>query len=211
MHFLGREWRISRRSATLPLAVAAYGDSAQAIGLSRYLAEHTPSLTGTRKETVLFNLANLLVEQSVDGPPLSPAEQEALTTEVMALIGQCEQLRKVDESAFVDLEGLLIVAASNDPAEIRKAIEQLQKGRDNCLPEDREYAEACFESERPGGVAAPSRGGAANPDGPQNARDHGLRSNGGRQNGARHGNLRVSCARWGTDPPQIAVPRPFHK
>jgi ppGpp synthetase/RelA/SpoT-type nucleotidyltranferase len=131
--------------ATLPLAVAAYGDWAKAIELSRYLAEHTPNLTGVRKETVLFNLANLLVEQSVDGPPLSPAEQETLKTEVIGLIGQCEQLREADESAFVDLEGLLIVAASNDSVEIRKAIDQLQKGRDNCPPEDREYAEACFE------------------------------------------------------------------
>lgn len=131
--------------ATLPLAVAAYGDSAKAIELSRYLAEHTPSLIGVRMETVLFNLANLLVEQSVDGPPLSPTEQEALKTEVTGLIRQCEQLRQVDESAFIDLEGLLIVAASNDAAEIRTAINQLHMGRDNCPPEDREYAEACFE------------------------------------------------------------------
>lgn len=131
--------------ATLPLAVAAYGDSAKAIELSRYLAEHTPNLTGTHRETVLFNLANLLVEQSVGGPPLNSAEQEALKTEVTTLIGECERLRKADESAFVDLEGLLTVAASTDAVEIRKAIDQLQKGRDDCRPEDREYAEACFE------------------------------------------------------------------
>lgn len=126
-----------------PLILYACGDLDGAIKAAEDLSQSS-SLAGRERQALLFNLANHLVEKAYFSPPLTETDRTDLERKIRGLIDASELLREEDPTPFHDAEGMFTVAFSQDPIEIRNAIDLIQKGREN-VPYDQEAADAYYE------------------------------------------------------------------
>ncbi|SUB01948.1 Region found in RelA / SpoT proteins [Pannonibacter phragmitetus] len=127
-----------------PLACSAFGDLDRAIDISRLILKRFHMLSDHCNRVVKWNLANFIVERQYFLPEISPTVNDT-KSEVESLVAECEPLRTLDPSCFFDFEGMMIVAFSNDPLEIKKAIKLIEKGTEVVQENDMELAEAFLE------------------------------------------------------------------
>jgi ppGpp synthetase/RelA/SpoT-type nucleotidyltranferase len=127
----------------IALGLSACGDLEGAISISEYILESFTTLQPTERGMVQFNLANFLVEQAAFEP--TDPDPAALRARVNTLLAECDHIERADPSAFHDIRGMLEVAASTDPAVIRRAIGLIERGLHEAAPADREIAEIYFE------------------------------------------------------------------
>jgi ppGpp synthetase/RelA/SpoT-type nucleotidyltranferase len=129
---------------TIPLAMDTYGNLEGAIESSRFLL-NLEEIGEEARLLIRFNLANFLIERACLSSPKSNHERATLRAEIEGLLNTCTELEKRDLSAFCDAKGMLDVALSDSPVTVRKAIDLVQRGRDEAPDPDREFADATFE------------------------------------------------------------------
>lgn len=128
-----------------PLACYAIGEIGRAISMSRdLLTRWSPK----SKDTFFYlriNLANFLIEQEYFMPSKSVEARQSVLAEVEEHIAVCAPLEAQDASPFLDLRGMVKVAFAQTAEDVRDAIELIQRGRDEAVPEEKEVAEAYYQ------------------------------------------------------------------
>jgi ppGpp synthetase/RelA/SpoT-type nucleotidyltranferase len=129
---------------SVPMIFYVCGDLEMAIHAAEQLKQ-CRSLEGRDREVLLFNLANHLIEQAYFRLPQNTTDRADLEKKIKELLSAAPGLRAEDPTPFYDAEGMFAVAFSQDPSEIRAAIDQIQKGKENVPPEDKAAADAYYE------------------------------------------------------------------
>jgi len=127
-----------------PLACFSVGDSEQAIQFSKKILSSFTELSEESKCILRINLANFMTEQEYFLPSPS-AKRDGVKAEIENLIAGCCKIEAEDPSLFHDLRGMLIVSFSTDPAEIRAAINLIDRGLSEAPTEEAGIAQAYHE------------------------------------------------------------------
>lgn len=151
------EWKAGRAKAyevwCIPLVLQACGDLSLAISAGRRLYRQCTGFDEHDRFAVAFNLANHLVEDSYFTFPwrqqerLGPVQSqfEAVKQEIRELAEFAKPLRTVDETPFLDFEGMTAVLFAADAAAARNGIDLITRGNQNVPDADRDAAQAFYE------------------------------------------------------------------
>jgi ppGpp synthetase/RelA/SpoT-type nucleotidyltranferase len=151
------EWRQGRAKAyevwSIPLVLQACGDLPSAIGVGRKLLEQCTAFDEYDKCAIAFNLANHLVEDSYFTFPwrrqelVGPVQLqfEAVKKEILELAESAKPLRAIDETPFLDFDGMIAVLFATAPAAAQAGIELITRGNQNVPDNDRDAAQAFYD------------------------------------------------------------------
>jgi ppGpp synthetase/RelA/SpoT-type nucleotidyltranferase len=126
----------------LPLALSACGYLDGAIDVSERICG-LAGVSGEEMAMVKFNLANFLVEQAIFEP--IQTDFSSLREKLDALLADCAHIESKDPSAFYDLRGMMCVALSANPDEVRKGIDLIAAGMQDVPAGMQDVARVYFE------------------------------------------------------------------
>ena len=143
------EFRANRAKAhdvwSVPLLLYVSGNLPLAIEVGEQLLADGADLPERERQILAFNLADHLIEDAYFSLPLDASDQTERRARIEDLIESAKTLREDDATPFEDAEGMIEVAFSQDPAQLRAAIEKIHAGNQNVPEPEREAAQAYFE------------------------------------------------------------------
>lgn len=123
-----------------PLALMALAHPDEAISCSKNIITKFSDMPPMDMMITKFNLANFLVQREYFQNP-KKSESDIRKEEINSLINECEELEKLDRSAFEDLRGMLLVCFAECAEEVSEGIELINHGKNNATDKDKELAE----------------------------------------------------------------------
>lgn len=129
---------------SVPLIFYVCADLGGAISAAEKL-DAGKSLHGRDREVLRFNLANHLIENAYFRLPENIVERDDLEKRIRSLIASAATLRADDPTPFFDAEGMLVVAFSQNPKEVRESIDLIEQGNQNVPEEDANAASNYYE------------------------------------------------------------------
>jgi ppGpp synthetase/RelA/SpoT-type nucleotidyltranferase len=130
---------------SVPLILHACGNPEKAIEASEMILAAGGDVSPQICQVVSFNLADFLVEQACFQLPQDPVEQAELKARIENLDAAAIPLRELDETPFLDLEGMIDVAFAADAEILRGAIKKIESGNVGVPSGEAKAAQAYYD------------------------------------------------------------------